>query len=251
MNWVRHGSSTTWFQTSRYCRAKVEFNSVNLVRHGCSTTFETGLTKLRQRRQWERLQLNRFIWAKQHLCTCITHFCTFHCRPCTTTTWNDQILSWLEKGNGKAINFTISFWSRTQSSLFNSNLTSLLSSRLQNSRFFFSKNAFSLVPDLLFDCSRLLSEYAKIRTVLQSTFQAAGWLYKSKKVSRDAKSIFQRWRFLWCRSCRIVRSLIMSLFILITFLIIECLVKVKKTLQKPCTINLALRRIQKDRDQSK
>ena len=30
-----------------------------------------------------------------------------------------------------------------------------------------------------------------------------------------------------------------------------CLVKVKKTLQKPCTNNLAQRRIQKDRDQSK
>ena len=36
-------SSTSWFQTSRYCRAKVEFNSVKLVRHGSSTTFETGL----------------------------------------------------------------------------------------------------------------------------------------------------------------------------------------------------------------
>ena len=35
--------STTWFQTSRYCHAKVEFNSINLVRHGSSTTFETGL----------------------------------------------------------------------------------------------------------------------------------------------------------------------------------------------------------------
>ena len=31
----------------------------------------------------------------------------------------------------------------------------------------------------------------------------------------------------------------------------KCLVKVKKTLQKPCTNNLAQRRIQKDRDQSK
>ena len=53
--------------------------------------------------------------------------------------------------------------------------------RLQNSRFFFSTSVkksvkrgvspvslsvFSLVPDLLFDCSRVL-EYAKIRTVLQ------------------------------------------------------------------------------------
>ena len=37
-----HGSSTTWFQTSRYCRAKVEFNSSNWVQHGISTTFETG-----------------------------------------------------------------------------------------------------------------------------------------------------------------------------------------------------------------
>jgi len=41
---VLHGSSTTWFKTSRYCRAKVEFNSINLVRHGRSTTFETGLS---------------------------------------------------------------------------------------------------------------------------------------------------------------------------------------------------------------
>ena len=43
---ILHGSSTTCFQTSRYCRAKVEFNSVNLVRHGSSTTFETGLRVL-------------------------------------------------------------------------------------------------------------------------------------------------------------------------------------------------------------
>ena len=33
--------------------------------------------------------------------------------------------------------------------------------------------------------------------------------------------------------------------------IVEYLVKVKEPLQKPCTNNLAQRRIQKDRDQSK
>ena len=33
--------------------------------------------------------------------------------------------------------------------------------------------------------------------------------------------------------------------------IVECLVKVKKPLQKPCINNLAQRRIKKDRDQSK
>ena len=42
---VLHGSTTTWFQTSRFCRAKVEFDSaINLVRHGSNTTFETGLS---------------------------------------------------------------------------------------------------------------------------------------------------------------------------------------------------------------
>ena len=34
-----------------------------------------------------------------------------------------------------------------------------------------SLSVFSLIPDLLFDCSRVL-EYAKIRTVLQSSFES-------------------------------------------------------------------------------
>ena len=55
-------------------------------------------------------------------------FCTFLCRPCTTRTWNDQILSLLESGNGNAINVTFSLWTRTRSPLFSSNLTFLLSS---------------------------------------------------------------------------------------------------------------------------
>ena len=47
LRFAEHGSSTTWLQTSRYCRAEVEFNSINWVRHGSSTTFETGLKLLR------------------------------------------------------------------------------------------------------------------------------------------------------------------------------------------------------------
>ena len=42
----------------------------------------------RRRRQRERQKSNRFKLAKQQLCTCITLFCTFLCRRCTTTTWN-------------------------------------------------------------------------------------------------------------------------------------------------------------------
>ena len=62
--------------------------------------------------------------AKQQLCTCITLFCTFLCRSCTTTTWNDQILSFFEDENGKPINSTISVWTWARSPLFISNLNS-------------------------------------------------------------------------------------------------------------------------------
>ena len=73
------------------------------------------LTKLRRRRQREQ--------KKRQLCT---PFCTFLCRPCNNYDVKWQILSWLEKGNGKAIHFAL--WTRTRSPLFSSHLTSLLSS---------------------------------------------------------------------------------------------------------------------------
>ena len=41
-----------------------------------------------RRRQRERQKSKWLILAKQQLCTCITLFCTFLCRRCTTTTWN-------------------------------------------------------------------------------------------------------------------------------------------------------------------
>ena len=50
----------------------------------------------------------------------------------TTTTWNDQILSLLENGNCKAINSTISVWTRARSPLFSSNQNSLLLSNRTN-----------------------------------------------------------------------------------------------------------------------
>ena len=42
-------------------------------------------------------------------------FYQFLCRPCTTTTWNGQILSCLENGNGNAINSTIFVWTPLRS----------------------------------------------------------------------------------------------------------------------------------------
>ena len=72
----------------------------------------------------ENVKRQRVSSAKQQLCTWITLFCKFICRLCTTTTWNDHILSLL--GNDKAINSTISVWNRARSLLFSSDLNSLL-----------------------------------------------------------------------------------------------------------------------------
>ena len=70
--------------------------------------------------------------SKKQQLTCITLFCTFLCCPCTTTTWNDQILSLLGNGNGKVINSTISVWTRARSPIFSSNQNSLLLSNKAN-----------------------------------------------------------------------------------------------------------------------
>ena len=57
------------------------------------------LKQRRRPRQRERQQRNRFRLAKQQLCTCITLFCTFLCRRCTTRTWKCVISRFVEDGN--------------------------------------------------------------------------------------------------------------------------------------------------------
>ena len=82
---------------------------------------------LQQGRQPQRQKAIRLV-SKTTTLTCTTFFCTFLRRLCTTTTWNDQILSLIEDENGKAINSTISVWTRALPPLFSSNLNPLLSS---------------------------------------------------------------------------------------------------------------------------
>ena len=60
------------------------------------------LRKLKQRRrrcEQERQKSNKFRLAKQQLFTCITLFCTFLCRHCTTTTWKCVISRFVEDVN--------------------------------------------------------------------------------------------------------------------------------------------------------
>ena len=62
----------------------------------------SGKRELTQRRPWrqrERHKGNRFILAKQQLCTCITLFRTFLYRQCTTMTWKCLISRFVKDGN--------------------------------------------------------------------------------------------------------------------------------------------------------
>ena len=55
----------------------------------------------RRQRQRELQKSNGVRLAKQQLCTCITLFCTFPSRRCTTTTWKCLISRFVEDGNTK------------------------------------------------------------------------------------------------------------------------------------------------------
>ena len=58
-----HGSSTTWFQTSRYCRAKAEFNSINCVRYGPDTAVARRLKRASDKLTAFLLRTERFFFA--------------------------------------------------------------------------------------------------------------------------------------------------------------------------------------------
>ena len=53
----------------------------------------------RRRRQRKQQKSNRFRLVKPQVCTCITLFCTFRCRRCTTTPWKCLISRFVEDGD--------------------------------------------------------------------------------------------------------------------------------------------------------
>ena len=67
--------------------------------HWCHRWVIRELNIRRRRRQRKQPKSNRFRLAKPQLCTCITLFCTFLCRRCTSTTWKCQISRFVEDGN--------------------------------------------------------------------------------------------------------------------------------------------------------
>ena len=66
-----------------FCENLRKLKTTTLVGFRC---ISRELQQRRRRRHRGRQKSNRFILAKQQLCTCITLFRTFLYRPCTTTT---------------------------------------------------------------------------------------------------------------------------------------------------------------------
>ena len=68
----------------------IERRSVTSHYHGIRISGRQQQGAKQRQRQWE-LQKKQQVYiylAKQQLCTCITLFCTFPSRRCTTATWN-------------------------------------------------------------------------------------------------------------------------------------------------------------------
>ena len=101
--WVSSGAITITLIPSESRETKLEMTRMDGVR-----VQRAG--ELKQRRRWrqrERQKSKRFRQGKQQLCTCITLFCTFLCRRCTTTTWKCLISRFVEDGNtGQQLSFS-------------------------------------------------------------------------------------------------------------------------------------------------
>ena len=111
------------FCGERERKTRTFFNSLYLISDTSSSwiqlqkkmpTFDE-LNEMEWRQRQRQPQKKQLVWwSKQQLCTRITILGQFLCLPCTTTTWNGQILSLPKNGTGKAINSTISVWTRAR-----------------------------------------------------------------------------------------------------------------------------------------
>ena len=96
---VSSGAITIALIPSESRETKLEMTRMDGVQvHRASTTVMATRTA-----KWKRFRL-----AKQQLCTCITLFCTFLSRRCTTTTtWKCLISRFVEDGNtGQQLSFS-------------------------------------------------------------------------------------------------------------------------------------------------
>ena len=95
---VSSGAITIALIPSESRETKLEMTRMDGVRvHRASTTVMATRTA-----KWKRFRL-----AKQQLCTCITLFCTFLSRRCTTTTWKCLISRFVKDGNtGQQLSFS-------------------------------------------------------------------------------------------------------------------------------------------------
>ena len=98
---VHRGKDTTHKTLETMCNARAWHRGCNI----------SELKQRRRRRQRERQKKksNWFRLTKQRLCTCITLFCTFLSRRCTTTTWKCLISRFVEDGGNTRQRVSFSF----------------------------------------------------------------------------------------------------------------------------------------------
>ena len=138
-------------------------------------------------------------------------FLHFFCSRCIITTWNDQILSLLGNGNGKAKNSTISVRTRAWSLLFSSNPNSLLLSNWApwKNRGKKWKDAKSIFQRRFHGCHRCRIVRSLTYTIMHELQRIV-----QKKCDARAELLFCSLNLLlfWRSRCRRRRSFVRSLF---------------------------------------
>ena len=87
----------------------ISSNKLNLIHNWQGLRYNMReLKQRRRRRQRERWKSSWFRLANQQLCTCITLFCPFLWRSCTTTSWDFVVLRFMGNVNTRQ-QFSFSF----------------------------------------------------------------------------------------------------------------------------------------------
>ena len=89
-------------------RGKETSHNARAWPRGCNIS-ELKQWRRRQQRERQKKKSNWFRLTKQRLCTCITLFCTFRSRRCTTTTWKCLISRFVEDGGNTRQRVSFSF----------------------------------------------------------------------------------------------------------------------------------------------
>ena len=148
---VSSGAITIALIPSESRETKLEMTRMDGVRVQRATTTVTATRTAK----WKR-----FGQGKQQLCTCITLFCTFLSRRCTTTTWKCLISRFVEDGNtGQQLSFSfLELWyspselnSQKIANIWQTEPDGISAIKFEAARIHFLSDVFVALPSLLLE----------------------------------------------------------------------------------------------------